>query len=191
MSWHSIARRRRTPGGDVDVERRFGARAMQLVAIGYPDTFTGPLAMEELERFGRDFLIRRDELAVIVRSDAGTFTTYTNAVISSGHPTWAMYWGQLFAVLFYIPMLGMEVGPSLAPLIDTVRRSGLDPLFEERIRSQMLPGTSTLFALVEKVSPDIMVSALDALGGTVLQSELSPDAPEMLQEVLHDGSYVA
>jgi uncharacterized membrane protein len=163
---------------------------MQLVAIGYPDTFTGPLAMDELERYGRDFLMRRDELAVVVRSESGTFTSYTNAVISTGQPTWAMYWGQLFAVLFFVPILGMGVGASLAPLIDTVRRSGLDPLFEERIRNQVVPGTSTLFALVEKVSPDVMVSALDALGGTVLQSELSPGAPEMLQEALHDGSRV-
>ena len=164
---------------------------MQLLAIAYPDALTGPVAMEELERFGRDFVIRWDEMAVIVRDEDGTFRTYTNAVITSGRPAWAMLWGQLFATLFFVPLLGMGVGSQLAPLIERIRGAGLDPLFVERIRKQADPGTSALFVLVVEVSPDAVVSALDALGGTVLQSDLREDAETILQEALHDGSRVA
>jgi uncharacterized membrane protein len=164
---------------------------MQLLAVAYPDTLTVPVAMEELERFGRDFAIRWDQIAVIVRDEDGAFKTYTHAVITSGQPAWAMLWGQLFATLFFIPILGMGIGSQLAPLIERIRTAGLDPLFVERIRKQVDPGTSVLFVLVDRVSSDVVVSALDALGGTVLQSDLRENAGRMLQKALHDGSRVA
>jgi uncharacterized membrane protein len=164
---------------------------MQLLAIAYPDTLTGPVAMEELERFGRDFAIRWDQMAVIIREEDGAFKTYTHAVITSGQPAWAMLWGQLFATLFFIPILGMGIGSQLAPLIERIRTAGLDPLFVERIRRQVDPGTSVLFVLVDRVSSDVVVSALDSLGGTVLQSDFRENAGKMLQKALHDGSRVA
>jgi uncharacterized membrane protein len=164
---------------------------MQLLAVAYPDTLTGPVAMEELERFGRDFAIRWDQMAVIVRDEDGAFKTYTHAVITSGQPAWAMLWGQLFATLFFIPILGMGIGSQLAPLIERIRTAGLDPLFVERIRKQVDPGTSVLFVLVDRVSSDVVVSALDALGGTVLQSDFRENAGAMLQKALHDGPRVA
>lgn len=164
---------------------------MQLLAVAYPDTLTGSVAMEELERFGRDFAIRWDQMAVIVREEDGAFKTYTHAVITSGQPAWAMLWGQLFATLFFIPILGMGIGSQLAPLIERIRTAGLDPLFVERIRRQVDPGTSVLFVLVDRVSSDVVVSALDALGGTVLQSDFRENAGKMLQKALHDGSRVA
>jgi uncharacterized membrane protein len=164
---------------------------MQLLVIVYPDTLTGPLAMKELERFGLDFVIRWDEMAVIVRDEDGAFTTYTNAVITPGQQAWAMLWSWLFATLFFVPILGMGIGAQLAPLIEKIRRAGLDPLFVERIRKQADPGTSVLFVIVDQVSPDAVVSALDALGGTVLQSDFREDAGAILQEAPHDGSFVA
>jgi uncharacterized membrane protein len=157
---------------------------MQLVAIAYADVSTAILAMEELEGCERDLVIRRDEMAAIVRDEEAVFTTVSNAVITSEQPTWAMFWGTLFATLFYVPFLGMTFGSDLAPIIDEVRRSGPDPMFEDRIREAVAPGTSALFVLVEKVEPDTVVEALEGYGGTVLQAEISPEAEEMLQRTL-------
>jgi uncharacterized membrane protein len=164
---------------------------MQLLAIAYPDTVTATVAMDELEPFSTEFMIRRDEVAAVVRDDFGTFTTYTNAVIPSGGSAWTMLWCQLFAILFFIPILGMGVGPGLAPIVETVRGAGLDPLFMERVAKHAVPGSAVLFVLVQNVSPDVVVSALDGLGGTVLQSELSGHAREMLQDAFQNGSRVA
>lgn len=164
---------------------------MQLIAIAYPDTATATAALEELERLGRDFVIRRDEMAVIVRDEEGVFTSYTNAEITTGQPPWAMFWAQLFAMLFFVPVLKMPLGSDLAPIVAQVERSGLDPLFEERIRDELAPGTSALFFLVAYVSPDDVVAALDPYGGTVLQTELSAEAEEGLQRILHGRHQVA
>ena len=52
------------------------------------------------------------------------------------------------------------------------------------------PGTSALFLVVEKVTPDKAVAAMSKYGGTVLKSSLSEDTEEELQEALQ-GKAVA
>ena len=49
----------------------------------------------------------------------------------------------------------------------------------------MKPGTSALFMVVEKVTPDKPVEPLSKFGGTVLQSSLSKEAEAELQKDLH------
>ena len=47
------------------------------------------------------------------------------------------------------------------------------------------PGTSALFLMVEKVTPDKAVEAMSKYGGTVLKTSLSKDDEKELQEALH------
>jgi uncharacterized membrane protein len=46
------------------------------------------------------------------------------------------------------------------------------------------PGTSALFLVVEKVTPDKAVAALSKFGGTVLKSSLSKETEKELQDAL-------
>jgi len=46
------------------------------------------------------------------------------------------------------------------------------------------PGTSALFVLAAKVSPDEIVAGLEGYGGTVLQSEISAEAERLLLDLL-------
>jgi uncharacterized membrane protein len=51
------------------------------------------------------------------------------------------------------------------------------------------PGTSALFMVLEKVTPDKAVEAMSKFGGTVLKSSLSNEAQAELQDALHgEGS---
>ena len=50
------------------------------------------------------------------------------------------------------------------------------------------PGTSALFLMVEKVTPDKAVEALSKYGGTVLKTSLSREGEKELQEALHGGA---
>ena len=53
------------------------------------------------------------------------------------------------------------------------------------------PGTSALFLVIEKVTPDKAVEALSQFGGTVLKSSLSKDAERELQGALHGDAVPA
>jgi uncharacterized membrane protein len=157
----------------------------ELIAIGYPDTTTATLAMDEVERLSEDLVIQPDAVAAIIRDESGKFKTVTNAHTVGAGATYGMFWGLLFGLLFFVPFLGMAFGAGLGALMGKVEKTGIDRAFQDRVREMLKPGTSALFMIVEKVTPDRAVAALSQYGGTVLKSSLSKDAEAQLQEALH------
>ena len=99
--------------------------------------------------------------------------------------TWGMFWGLLFGLLFFIPVFGMAVGAGMGALMGKITKSGVDKAFQDQVRGMLEPGTSCLFLMVEKVTPDKAVEAMSKYGGTVLKTSLSKDGEQELQDALH------
>jgi uncharacterized membrane protein len=159
----------------------------ELVAIGYPDEATAARAAEEAERLADDLLLQPDAIAVITRDREGKFHVTTNHHEVGSGATWGMFWGLLFGVLFFVPVLGMAVGAGLGALTGKLTKSGVDRKFRDQVRDMLQPGTSALFLVLEKVTPDKAIEAMAPYGGTVLKSSLSKDVENQLQEALHGG----
>jgi uncharacterized membrane protein len=87
--------------------------------------------------------------------------------------------------LFFVPFFGMAVGDGLGALMGKVEKSEIDRQFKDQVRDLLKQGTSALFLVVEKVTPDKAVEGLQQFGGTVLKSSLSKDAERQLQDALH------
>ncbi len=82
----------------------------------------------------------------------------------------------------------MAVGAGLGALMGKITKSGVDKESRDQVRGQLQPGTSALFLMVEKVTPDKAVEALSKYGGTVIKTSLSKEAGQELQEALHGES---
>ena len=82
----------------------------------------------------------------------------------------------------------MAVGAGLGALMAKITKSGVDKEFRDQVRGQLQPGTSALFLMAEKVTPDKAVEALSKYGGTVIKTSLSKEAEQELQEALHGES---
>lgn len=162
-----------------------------LIAIGYPDETTATAAADEADRLATDLILQPDAIAVIRRDVRGKFHVTTNHHEVGAGATWGMFWGLLFGLLFFIPVFGMAVGAGLGALMGKVAKSGLDKQFQDQVRSMLQPGTSALFLVVEKATPDRAVEALSKFGGTVLKSSLSKEQEAELQEALHGGTRAA
>ncbi|HEX3649596.1 MAG TPA: DUF1269 domain-containing protein [Pseudonocardiaceae bacterium] len=156
-----------------------------LVAIGYPDETTASAAADEVERLAADLIIQPDAIAVVTRDARGRFHTTTNHGSVAGGATWGMFWGLLFGLLFFIPVFGIAVGAGLGALLGKIQKTGVDSAFQKQVRDMLQPGTSALFLIVEKVTPDKAIDALSKFGGTVLKSSLSNEAEAELQTALH------
>ena len=156
-----------------------------LVAIGYPDETTAAEAEREVQRLVRELIIQPDAVAVISRDQEGKFHVSTNHHSVAGGATWGMFWGMLFGLLFFVPFLGMAFGAGMGALMGKIEKSGIDRTFQQQVRDMLKPGTSALFLVIEKVTPDKAVSALSRFGGTVLKSSLSEETERELQEALH------
>ena len=157
----------------------------ELIAIGYPDTVTAHAAADEAEQLAEDLILQPDAIAVIVRKPDGKDKVTTNHHVVGQGTTWGMFWGFLFGLLFFVPVLGMAVGAGMGALMGKISKTGIDKEFESRVRDMLQPGTSALFLIVEKVTPDKAVEALSRYGGTVLKTSLSAEAEKELQEALH------
>jgi len=158
-----------------------------LIAIGYNDETTAGLAAEEARRLAADLIIQPDAIAVIVRDKEGKFHVNTSHHPVGTGASFGMFWGLLFGLLFFVPVFGMAVGAGLGALMGKVEKTGIDKEFQQQVRDMLTPGTSALFLVVEKVTPDKAVEGLRQYGGTVLKSSLSDKAQNELQEALHGG----
>jgi len=162
-----------------------------LIAIGYKDETTADLAADEARRLAHDLIIQPDAIAVIVRSKVGDYHVHTSHHAVGGGTVWGMFWGLLFGLLFFIPVFGMAVGAGMGALMGKLAKSNIDKEFREQVRDMLRPGTSALFLMLEKVTPDKAVEAMSKYGGTVLKTSLSKEDERELQEALHGGAAAA
>ena len=155
-----------------------------LIAIGYDDEDTAERAAEEVHRLARDLVIEPEAVAVIKRDGDGKYKVVTNHHPVAEGVTWGMFWGVLFGLLFFIPVFGLAVGGVLGALFGTIDKVGVDKTFQQEVRDMLQPGTSALFLIVDKVTPDKAVAALSKYGGRVLKTSLAEDAEQRLQQSL-------
>jgi uncharacterized membrane protein len=155
-----------------------------LIAIGYKDETTAEAAADEARRLARDLTIEPDAIAVIVRDAEGKFHVHTSHHSVEDGTTWGMLWGLLFGALFFVPFLGVAVGAGLGAIMGRITKAGVDNDFQEQVRDLLQPGTSALFLMVDKATPDRVVDALSQYGGTVLKSSLSEEGEKELQDTL-------
>src|SRR5262249_6110713 len=161
-----------------------------LIAIGYKDETTAGAAAEEARRLAKDLIIEPDAIAVIVRDREGRLHVHTSHHPVGSGATWGMFWGFLFGLLFFIRFFGMAIGAGLGALMGRAGQLGINRQFEDQVRDMLQPGTSALFLVVEKVTPDKAIDALSKYGGTVLKSSLSKEGERELQDALH-GAHMA
>lgn len=158
-----------------------------LIAIGYPDETTAALAADEARALARDLIIQPDAIASIVRDKEGKYHVHTAHHAVGAGATWGMFWGLLFGLIFFVPVFGLAIGAGLGAVMGKITKSGIDKEFQDQVRDLIKPGTSALFLMVEKVTPDKAVEALSKYGGTVLKTSLTKEGEAQLQEALHGG----
>lgn len=156
-----------------------------LIAIGYDDMTTAIQAMDEAEAMATDLIIQPDAIAAVIRNEDGKFKTITNQHMVGAGATWGMFWGLLFGILLWVPVVGIVYGAALGAIMGKIGKSGIDKNFQEQVRSQLQPGTSALFLIVEQMTTDKALDRLSKFGGTVIKTNLSKETEEQLQAALH------
>jgi len=157
-----------------------------LVAIGYPDQVTAEQARQTVAGLESELIIQADQVASISRDLEGKYHVHTSHGGSSaaGGAWWGGFWGILFGLLFFIPFAGLAIGAGMGALFGHLGKHGIDKAFQDQVRNYVKPGTSALFMVIENVTPDKAVAALQQYGGTVIRTSLSEEDTKKLQEAL-------
>jgi uncharacterized membrane protein len=157
-----------------------------LVAIGYPDQGTAEQAAETVYQLESELIIQADQVAAISRDLEGKYHVHTThgGASAGGGAVWGGFWGFLFGLLFFIPFAGLALGAGMGALFGHFGEKGIDKAFQQQVRDYVKPGTSALFMIIEKATPDKAIAALQQYGGTVIRTSLSDEDTQRLQEAL-------
>ena len=157
-----------------------------LVAIGYPDQTTAEKAMQTVHELEQDLIIQADQVAAISRDPEGKYHVHTahGGASAGAGAWWGGFWGFLFGLLFFIPFAGLALGAGMGALFGHFGSKGIDKAFQEQVREHLQPGTSALFLIIEQVTEDKAVAALQQYGGNVIKTSLSDEDTKKLQEAL-------
>jgi uncharacterized membrane protein len=157
-----------------------------LVAIGYPDQGTAEQARQTVQQLESELIIQADQVAAISRDLEGKYHVQTShgGASAGGGAAWGGFWGLLFGLLFFIPVIGLAFGAGLGALFGHMGEKGIDKQFQQQVRDYVKPGTSALFLIIEQVTEDKAVAALEQYGGTVIKTSLSDEDTKKLQDAL-------
>lgn len=155
-----------------------------LVVIGYDDQFKAEEVRLTLMKMQKDYLIDLADAVVAVKDQTGKVRLHQAVNLTAAGAVGGGFWGSLIGLMFLNPLLGMAVGAAAGAISGALTDLGIDDKFMKELAETMKPGSSTLFVLVRKATPDKVLDEIKGTGGKVLRTSLSHDDEAKLQAAL-------
>lgn len=157
------------------------------VAIEYDDPHKALEVRLTLAKLQKEYLIDLEDAVVAVKDDSGKIKLHQAVNLTAAGAVSGGFWGSLIGLLFLNPLLGAAVGASAGAVSGALTDVGIDDNFMKELANGLNPGSSVLFVLVRKATPDKVVEEIKAFGGKVLQTSLSHDDESKLQAALSEA----
>ena len=154
-----------------------------LIVIGFSDEFKADEVLLDLRKLEQEYLIDLEDAAIVVRKKDGRVNIkQTQELVTAGALSGG-FWGLLIGLMFFEPMLGI-LGAAVGALSGALTDIGIDDNFIQELGNTIEPGTSAIFVLVRKSTPDKVLDDLSKFEGKVLRTSLSHEDEAQLQAVL-------
>ncbi|WP_310486787.1 DUF1269 domain-containing protein [Chamaesiphon sp. VAR_69_metabat_338] len=157
-----------------------------LIVVGFKDEFKADEVMNELRKLQSEYLVDLEDAAVVVRNQEGKVKIKQAQELVAAGAVSGSYWGILLSVLFFNPIFAL-VGAAAGALSGALSDIGIDDNFMRDLGSTIEPGTSAIFVLVRKSTPDRVLADLSKFEGKVLRTSLSKEDEAKLQAALSKG----
>jgi uncharacterized membrane protein len=183
-------------GCNSTIDKTKGSIMSDLVCVAYKERDTADQVLNELRQLQVEHLIDLEDACVVVRDDKGKVhlkqaVNLAAAGAASGS-LWGGVLGLLVGILFMNPLLGWlggaVIGAGSGALSGKLADYGINDDFIKSLGSNIQPGTSALFVLVRKVTPEKVLPHVAKYGGTILKTSLSPEQDERLRKALSGAS---
>ncbi|HEY2766653.1 MAG TPA: DUF1269 domain-containing protein [Solirubrobacteraceae bacterium] len=149
----------------------------------FPTASGAEEAVRTLERLQGEALIQVHDAAV-VEWPAGKKKPKTHQLnnLAGAGALGGAFWGLLFGLIFFVPFLGLAVGAAAGALGGSMADVGIDDDFIKRVREQVTPGTSALFAMTSDAVLDKVRAAFAGHEPELLETNLSDEEESRLRE---------
>ena len=155
-----------------------------LVVIGFEDEHTAFEMRAELVKLQKEYLIEMEDVVVVTKDEKGKVKLHQAANLTAVGAVGGSFWGMLIGMIFLNPLLGAAVGAGAGALSGKLRDIGIDDNFIKGLGETITPGSSALFVLVRKSTPDKVLEELKGFKGKILKTSLTADKEEALREAL-------
>ena len=158
-----------------------------LIVVGFKDEFKADEVMSELRRLQSEYLVDLEDAAVVIRNQEGKVKIKQAQELVAAGAVSGSYWGILLSIIFFNPIFAL-VGAATGALSGALSDIGIDDNFMRDLGSTIEPGTSAIFVLVRKSTPDRVLADLSKFEGKVLRTSLSKEDEAKLQAALSKGT---
>ncbi len=155
-----------------------------LVVVAYKDMFKAEEVRLKLWKMQKNYLMDLEDAVVAVKNDKGKVKLHQAVSLTAAGAVSGGFWGTLVGLIFLNPLLGLGVGAAAGAVSGALTDVGIDDEFMKDLAANMTPGSSMLFVLVRKATPDKVFEELRGTGGKVLQTSLSHNDEAKLQAAL-------
>jgi uncharacterized membrane protein len=156
-----------------------------LVVIGYNDKFKAEDVRLMLLKMQKDYLIDLEDAVVAVKDESGKVKLHQMYHLTAAGAVSGGFWGTLIGLIFLNPLLGLAVGASAGAVSGALTDVGIDDKFMKSLAETLNSGSSVLFVLVRKATPDKVLEELEGTGGKILKTSLSHEDESKLQAALN------
>ena len=155
-----------------------------LVVVEYDDQFKAEEVRLMLLKLQKDYLIDLEDAVVAVKDAKGKVKLHQAVNLTAAGAASGGFWGVLVGLIFLNPLLGMAVGARAGAVSGALTDVGINDNFMKELASSMKPGSSALFVLVRKSTPDKVLEHVTGTGGKILKTSLSHEDEAKLQAAL-------
>jgi uncharacterized membrane protein len=155
-----------------------------LVVIGYNDMYKAEEVRLKLRKLQSEYLLDMEDAVVAVKDTAGKVKLHQAVNLTAAGAVSGGFWGTLIGLIFLNPLLGLAVGAGAGAVSGALSDLGINDQFMKDLAATMTPGSSALFVLVRKATPDKVLEEIKGTGGKVLKTSLSHEDEEKLQAAL-------
>jgi uncharacterized membrane protein len=161
-----------------------------LIVIGFKNEADAFAMRATLARLQSQYLIEMEDAVVVTRNDKGKVQLHQAVDLPAAGAISGGFWGALIGLLFLNPLLGAAIGAGAGAISGALSDIGINDQFMKDLGATLTPGTSALFVLVRKSTPDKVLDGLKSFIGkaTVLKTSLTKDKEEQLREALEHGA---
>jgi uncharacterized membrane protein len=155
-----------------------------LIVVGYNDEHQAEEVRLKLLKLQHEYLVDLEDAVVAVRDQEGKVKLHQIHNLTAAGAIAGGFWGTLIGLLFLSPILGAAIGAGAGAVGGALSDIGINDDFMKELAGHLSPGSSALFVLVRKMTPDKVLPQLQGTGGKIIQTSLSNEDENKLQAAL-------
>jgi uncharacterized membrane protein len=156
-----------------------------IIVIGFDDENDAFRMRAALVKLQVEYLIEMEDAVVVTRDASGKAQLHQAVNLTAAGAIQGAFWGAVIGMLFLNP-LGVLAGAGFGALSGKLADAGVSDKFMKELGATLKPGSSALFLLVRKSTPDRVLQGLSEFvgKGRVLQTSLSNEKEEELRRFI-------